>query len=254
MSKTLYRTFVLFIVFSFVFAVPVYAQGLEPEISLGLARTMGYGGFGGEIQGTFTISATSDGDLESVVFYFNDILLGEDNEAPFKLQFNTNIIEPGPVDFSAIGVFVDGSSAKSDVIQRIVLSEDSVTSAMTGMIVPLLLVFAVIIGVTLLLQLTRKKKGVEFIPGKYGAAGGTICPKCTLPFSRSVLSPNLLVGKLERCPHCGKFSIRPRASSQALLGAEARYLESDQPTSEHLHESDEDKLRKMIDDSRFDQN
>jgi hypothetical protein len=37
-----------------------------------------------------------------------------------------------------------------------------------------------------------------------------------MPFSRSVLAPNMLVGKLERCPHCRKWAIVGRAGSADL--------------------------------------
>ncbi len=253
MIKRLCRTFVLFALFAFAFSTVVYAQDEGHTLDLGLSRTNGYGGFNGEIQGTFTISASSEGALQSVTFYYNDAVLGEDNEAPFKLQFNTEIMDPGLVNFNAVGYFSDGSTAQSNTIQRTVLSEEAVKEAMAGMLVPILIVVVVIVAGSFLLQLTRSKKGKPFTPGKYSAAGGAVCSKCSMPFSRSVFSPNLLLGKLERCPHCGKFSVRPRASNQALKEAEARYLESAQTIKEPAPEKEKDKLHKMIDDSRFDQ-
>jgi len=243
---------VLFILVSLLFSPAVQAQDETPQITIGLIRNMGYGGFGGEIQGSFTISASSDSELEKVVFYYNDTVLGEDSEAPYKLQFNTEVIEPGQVIFSAVGYFTDGSTARSNTLSRTVLSGDSVIGNMTGMIVPILVVIALIVGFSFALQFSRSKKGAPFTPGKYGAAGGAVCPKCSLPFSRNFFSPNLVVGKLERCPHCGKISIRPRASVSALKEAEARYLESSNIANGQTPEKEEDKMRKMIDDSRFD--
>ena len=198
MQKTLYRTFVLVLIFSFILSPAVFAQEDQHEIDLGLLRTMGYGGFGGEIQGTFTISASSDDTLERVVFYYDDTILGEDAEAPFKLQFNTDTIEPGPVEFSAVGYFSDGTSSKSDTISRTVVSGESIWGTMSGLILPIIGISVLVIIIGFVLQFARGKKGTPFTPGKYGAAGGAVCPKCGLPFSRNFLSPNLLVGKLER--------------------------------------------------------
>jgi hypothetical protein len=66
-----------------------------------------------------------------------------------------------------------------------------------------------------------------------------------------MLSPNLLVGKLERCPHCGKWALLPRASAEALRLAEERYAAEDEGTIQPL--SEEEKLRRMIEDSRFEE-
>jgi hypothetical protein len=63
------------------------------------------------------------------------------------------------------------------------------------------------------------------------------------------LSPNLIVGKLVRCPHCGKWGILPRASSAELEAAEARLAQENQGTLEAPHE--EQRLRRMLDESRF---
>jgi hypothetical protein len=252
MTKKPYRTLVLIVLISLMFSPAVKAQDEAPQITIGLVRNMGYGGFSGEIQGAFTISASSDSELEKVVFYFNDIVLGEDTEAPYKLQFNTEVIEPGQVVFSAVGHFTDGSTDQSNSLSRTVLSEDSVIGNMSGMIIPILVAIALVVVVSVAFQFVRGKKGAPFTPGKYGAAGGAICPKCSLPFSRNFISPNLLVGKLERCPHCGKISLRPRASVSALKEAEARYLEFSNIQNGQTAEKEEDKMRKMIDDSRFD--
>ncbi|MEK6221558.1 MAG: hypothetical protein N2D54_04870 [Chloroflexota bacterium] len=43
----------------------------------------------------------------------------------------------------------------------------------------------------------QKANAKSFHLGIYSAAGGAVCPRCQLPYSRHLLSPNLLVGKLE---------------------------------------------------------
>ena len=95
------------------------------------------------------------------------------------------------------------------------------------------------------LLLTRNK---EFVPGKYGPAGGAICSRCALPFSRSLLAPNLVTGKLVRCPHCGKTAILPRAPLQQLKEAEARLTRDGESLA---RSSQQDNLEKLIEESRF---
>jgi len=94
------------------------------------------------------------------------------------------------------------------------------------------------------------KKGTQRPIGQYGAAGGTVCPRCSFPFSRNVLSPNLLLGKLERCPHCGKWSIRARAAQADLAAAEER-LRAAQEESTPIDADPEESLKRALDESRF---
>jgi hypothetical protein len=43
-----------------------------------------------------------------------------------------------------------------------------------------------------------------------------------LPLARHFLAPNIGLKKLERCPHCGRWSLVSRASAEDLVAAEAR--------------------------------
>ena len=102
-----------------------------------------------------------------------------------------------------------------------------------------------LLGLGIPFLLGRKK---EYVHGKYGMAGGAVCPRCGLPFSRFYLSPNMLVGKLVRCPHCGKISVLPQASLSSLKEAESRYMEEESP---QIISKGEEDIKKMIEDSRF---
>jgi hypothetical protein len=55
--------------------------------------------------------------------------------------------------------------------------------------------------------------------------------------------------KLERCPHCGRWSRVPRASAERLAAAEARLLGETSP--EASPETQAEGLRRQMDDSRF---
>ena len=148
---------------------------------------------------------------------------------------------------SAEGNLKDGTVLGSNTVTKTFLSSDQAWSETQGIIVPLLIGVGVVslIGIGGPVLLGRKKK---FIPGSYGPAGGAVCPRCALPFSRSYMAPNLLVGKLVRCPHCGKFSILPRANSAHLQEAERRY--EGEGSSQIISEGKDD-IKKMIDESRF---
>jgi ribosomal protein L32 len=92
----------------------------------------------------------------------------------------------------------------------------------------------------------------EFKLGEYGMAGGAVCKACGLPFSRHTFSPNLLVGKLERCPHCGKTAIARRATPDQLAEAEARLQAEEGGGMAQSDESPEERLRRQIEQSRYD--
>lgn len=224
------------------------AQEEEDTLQVRFSRDFGYGGFGGEIQGTFSIRVVDQGDLERVEYYMDGELVQTETEAPFHWQFNTSSFEPGEHSLWAVGYRPNGDTLRSAEINREFLTSEEAGSEITSIIVPLLVIIAVItvLGVALPMLLGRNKK---FAPGVYGAAGGAICPRCKLPFSRHVLGPNLVVGKLERCPHCGKISIVPAASKSRLEEAEKRLIS--EGVSEIQTKSEEEKMQERLDDSRF---
>ena len=215
-------------------------------LQLRLIRNFGYGGFG-QIQGRFTLKVQEYPEgLKEVEFYVDGVQVATINEAPFEFRFHTSEFEDGLRVLSAVGVLADGSRIDSNRISKEFLSSEQAWSETEGMLVPLLIIVGVLTlaGVAVPLIASNNK---DFVLGKYGPAGGVVCPRCALPFSRSLISPNLAVGKLVRCPHCGKISILPRALPDALLEAEERYQLKDGTTPIQAG----DDLLKQIEDSRF---
>jgi hypothetical protein len=88
-------------------------------------------------------------------------------------------------------------------------------------------------------------------PRNYGPRGGAICPKCQRPFKVRLLAFNLLFYKLDRCPYCGKWGLQRLRSLLELRAAEAAELEMAKPGEAASQPSEADKLRKDLDDSRF---
>lgn len=114
-------------------------------------------------------------------------------------------------------------------------------------LLPLAIVIIVIVRRVYLASQDAGK--VPGISQAYGPAGGAICSKCGRAFARSYWSPNLITGKLCRCPHCGKWSVAPRASQAALAAAEAAH-KTPAPGSD-THVRPEEGLRKRIEDSKY---
>lgn len=224
-----------------------FARQESQLLSLSLLRNFGYGGLG-KIQGNFTLRVNDPpAELSEVSFYLDGELMGVVTEAPFLLKFHTSDFEDGEHRMNAVGTLASGGVLESNAITKVFLSSDQAWGETQQIIVPLLLGVGAltVLGLALPALLGRKK---EHVSGQYGMAGGAVCPRCSLPFSRPYLAPNLMVGKLVRCPHCGKFSVQPAASPARLQEAERRYAgEIDQPL---ITESEGD-IEKMIEDSRF---
>ncbi len=222
----------------------------EPEpLVLDFNRDFGYGGFGGEIQGRFSLKVQAPADVARVAYYLDDTLVFEGREPPFRWQFNTAEFPEGRHTFWAIGYTSDGREYHAEPFDRIFLSSDAAWRKTGDLVTPLLIFVAAatVIGVVAPMLLGRQK---PHVPGVYGMAGGAICPRCTFPYTRHIFAPNMLVGKLERCPHCGKWAIVPQAGADALQAAEKRLAAEGQGELDVLTE--EEKLRRMIEDSRFD--
>ena len=227
--------------------ITVFAAQDGVRLQLGLTRNFGYGGLG-KIQGNFTLKVSNPPEgVEEVRFYMDGELLETVDTEPFIYRFHTSEFDDGEREMYAEGTLSDGSILDSNHISKEFLSSDQAWGETQQIIGPLLIGIAVLslLGVGIPLLANRNK---EFVLGKYGPAGGVVCPRCELPFSRSVISPNLVAGKLVRCPHCGKISILPRAASARLQEAESRYSRKDEPVMVHPGKGE---LQKQIDESRF---
>ena len=240
---------ILYIVLVFVFfLIPasVHAQG--EELSLRLTRDFGYGA-GGQIQGRFSLRVSGPEDIVKVEYIVDGEVVHTITEPPFRYQFHTDDYSPGVHTLTAVGYKADGTLVYGTEFVRQFLSADDAKSSTMKIIVPLLIIVG---GATLVgaLAPALMMRGKKFKPGNYGAAGGAVCPRCTFPYSRQIMAPNLLVGKLQRCPHCGKWAIVARASQPDLEAAEARWFM--EGNSSVAAPSEEEKLQQLLDDSRYD--
>ena len=233
--------------------IPAQAQA-ENELVLNLSRDFGFSS-GGRIQGAFSMKATGPDNLQRVVFLIDDKPIGEDSQAPFSIQFHTGDYSLGVHTVRAVGYTSDGRELRSNEIRGEFVSADEGWRTGLQIAIPIIGVsFGVILLSALLPVILGRRKGAGIplgAPRSYGLLGGTICPKCGRPFEIHIWGINLLTGKIDRCPHCGKWSLVRRASPEALKAAEAAELEMAGKGEGIPAASPKETLQKDLDDSRY---
>ena len=232
---------------------PVNAQGTG-ELSLRMTRNFGYSSGTGKIQGAFTLKATGPETLERVTFFIDGEPIGEVSQPPFHLRFNTDDYPLGLHRLHAVGDTTDGEQLHSNEIQAQFVTAEEGIQAAVNIVIPLLgfILAAVVLSMVFTMVTGRKMK--QLPPGAerdYGVAGGAICPRCSRPYSRHFWAPNLLVGKLERCPFCGKWAVVAAAPIDVLRAAERAELDADQAEQDRSPMDAEERLRKDLEDSRY---
>jgi hypothetical protein len=85
----------------------------------------------------------------------------------------------------------------------------------------------------------------------YGAFGGVVCSNCKRPFAGHWWALNLLAARYDRCPHCGKWQGTRTATAEQLAEAEAYEASLGGPAHSESEMDEKEKLRKQLDDSRF---
>ena len=233
--------------------VSTAAQG-ETPLTLSLRRDFGYSSGTGDIQGTFSLKAAPNQAVERVVFYLDGEAIGEVSAEPYNLRFVTDNYPVGVHSLTATGFTAAGQELDSNIINvNFVTAKETQTAMFTilGFVFGALILVG-IISWAIPAVLGRKTKPLPLgAPRNYGVFGGSICPRCFRPFARSILGVNLGVGRLERCPHCGKWSMVRRASPEALRAAEQAELELAGGEAEIPGQNPEERLRKELDDSRY---
>ena len=223
------------------------------ELTLNFSKDFGYSSGSGEIQGTFSMRVGGPDDLARVEFYIDEALIGEDAEPPFRLQFSTDNFPVGEHSMYAIGYTTSGQELHSPVRHANFITAQEGWQAAGKIIIPLI---AVIVGAVLLSAVVPMLTGRgqhEKLPlgseRSYGISGGAICPKCQRPFSIHFFGMNMVVGKLDRCPYCGKWSVVRIASAQELRAAEEAEVEASR--GQMPDAAPEEKFKKDLDDSKY---
>jgi len=223
----------------------------DDTLTLSLSRDWGYGGFGGDIQGTFSFHVRGPADVERVEFYIDGVNIGEDAQAPFDLQFVTDNYPDGPHDLYAVGYTAEGTTLRTQTITRTFVPASEGGAAALKFLIPLLVVIFGAMGLAAVVPLLTGRKTVHLEAGarRSYTFGGGICPKCKRPFGLRLLGLNLLNGKFDRCPYCGKWSVVRIASAQELRAAEEAEVEASR--GQMPDAAPEEKFKKDLDDSKY---
>lgn len=227
----------------------------QEELTLSMSRDFGYSSGTGDIQGTFSMKASGPDTLVRVEFFIDTTLIAEDNEAPYKVQFVTDNYPLGLHTLYAVGYTSDDRVLHSREFQANFVSADEGWQAALKIMVPvigLVLLAALLSAIVPALGGGRKNR-TSLPPGErnYGIAGGTICTRCQHPFAMNLMSPNMLVGKLVRCPACGKWFIGRRADADGLRKAEEIEWAHGHPAPQASGLSEQEKLQKDMEDSKY---
>jgi hypothetical protein len=245
----------VFILFSAV--LPVRAQE-QPDLKLNISRVFGYSsGIGSEkydIQGTFTLKASGPENLARVVFTIDGQNMGEATQPPFNLRFVTDSYPLGTHTMRALGYTSGGDELKSNPIAANFVTAGEGWQAGLKIAIPMLgIVFGVIlVGMVFTLFSARSQRKIPLgAPRKYGLSGGTICQNCGRPFALHFLALHAAGSKFDRCPFCGKWKLVKSIPLAELRAAEAAELARGQESGQVPAEPELEKLRKELDDSRF---
>jgi hypothetical protein len=228
-------------------AVGAAAQG--EGLELGLSRDFGYGA-GRDIQGLFTMHVDEQAGVTEVSFLIDGEVVAIDDEPPFEFQFSTGDYRLGVHTLAAVGALEGGGEIRSPERTVEFVSADEGWKTVLRIAGPVLVIILLASVIGIVGPLVLDRKGTGFQRGVYGLAGGAVCPRCGLPFSRHSLAPNLLLGKLERCPHCGRWSIVRQANRAELEIAEARF-DADAEQGALRPDDEAERVRREIEDSRY---
>lgn len=231
-------------------AQPARAQ--DQELKLGLSRNFGYAG-GNEIQGVFTAKVSGATNLTRVTYYIDDQVMGEATQPPFSLQFSTDSYPTGQHTLYAVADTAGGQTLRTPSITLGFVTAQQGWQAGLRIAGPILVVVVLAMVISMLAAIPAGRKLRSLAPGtprNYGALGGTICPQCGRPFPLQLFSPNLVTGKLARCPFCGKVAVMRPRSMDELRRAEAAEIK-DAQASVTPEMTEEERLRKELDSSKY---
>ncbi len=223
---------------------------------LNVNRIFGYSSGGAEIKGKFRMAVIGVENIQSATFLIDGEAVATLDAGPFEISFQTEDYPFGAHDLSATVHTADGSVLDLPARHFVFVSAEQEQQAVGKIIVPLFSGVAVVVAIGVGLQvLSLKKRKIDIPLGSartYGFLGGGICPRCKRPFSLHIWGLNMLTGKLDRCDFCGKWSVQRRHSIEDLHAAEiAELADAKQAGEQVVEKSEKEKLKEMLDDSRF---
>jgi hypothetical protein len=247
---------IVVVLLAMMIASPVLAQ--TPTAApwrLNVNRDFGYGG-GADIKGLFTLSVIGQEDITSVTYLIDEKEMAVVSEDPFKFQFNTSQYPYGWHDLTAEVTNLAGEKFVTPARHLNFVTSEMESETMKKMILPL---FGLILGVMLIVGVVQfvlmRKRNPNGVPAgtkrNYGYAGGSICRKCGRPTPRHIWGFNIGIGKLDRCENCGRWSVMQGVPLGILRTAEEAEKASETSQSTISEKSEDEKLRELIDKSKY---
>jgi DNA-directed RNA polymerase subunit RPC12/RpoP len=229
------------------------AHAQDNALTISLRRDFGYSSGGGDIQGLFSITASGPQDLSRVVFYIDHAVISEINQPPFKIQFNTDKYPNGIRQIYAVGLTTSGKQLQSQIVTANFVSAEAGTQSVMRIVIPILGITLLAVLLAAVVPLLTGRKVVDLPAGaqRSYSMGGAICPKCQRPFGVHIYGLNLLMNKYDRCPYCGKWSLVKYAPMDKLRIAEQAELIRSNEKAQVPGMSEEEKLKKELEDSRY---
>lgn len=226
--------------------------------TLGLSRDFGYSN-GGQIRGAFSIRVSGPDGYTKVVYTIDGQVMAELTSAPYALKFNTSSYPPGVHELAAQVTGPDGRVYTTAARTAQFVTQEEENAGMKKILFPLLglvlgVLLLVVLGQTLLFR--RRKHDIPLgAERNYSYSGGSICPKCHRPTPLHMTGMNLGLGKFDFCENCGKWSVMRRVPLEILHAAEvAERVQADRDETLPLgaEPTEEQKLREMIEKSKYD--
>ena len=247
---------ILFIVLIWLLGGILPVQAQQDDYRLNVRRTFGYGN-GSDIRGTFTLSIVGPGNIFTVKYMIDDQLIAETTSDPFSYTIQTTQFPSGWHDLSAIietdhGLILTTPSRRFNFV-----TAEQESSGMARILIPLLGgIVLVMVGVIAFQTIILRKKPLSSLPfgasRNYGLRGGTICPHCLRPYSIHWWALNIgFRNRIDRCEFCGKWSVVRPLGRAELAAAETAELELAQDGPHVTAKTDQERLKEMIDQSRF---
>jgi hypothetical protein len=249
-TKRLSNTLLAWLALSCLLTTSVLAQ-TDQGLVLSLSRDFGYSSGTGKIQGRFSMKVEGPEDLVRVAFYIDEQLVGEDDQPPYRYQFNTSSFAQGVHTIYVVGYTHGGEELHSNQQIR----EFVAAGQVWRIVMPVLVIVLGISVVGFLISSLAARSGKNAVPPgqprTYSPLGGAICPRCRRPFSFHIYSVSLVIGRLDHCPHCGKWSFLRRKSLAQLQAAEAAELDGVENKTSPVGMTEEERKKRDLEDSRY---
>jgi hypothetical protein len=247
------------LIVSFLLCLPSAVFAQDAEYRLDVNRDFGYGA-GSNIRGSFSNRIYGpEENIASVTYLIDGEEMAVVDEPPFTFKYHTDDYPNGWHDMTAVVTTKDGRQVETPPVRVNMLSAASEGESMRGIFIPLLIIIGAVSAIGLTAQFLMMRRGGGAKPGaprQYGFKGGTICPRCGRAYPIHFMSINLIGGVIDRCDYCGKVAFVQR-KSQAELEAAERLERASLSESEYslpgaqTDQSDEERARKLLDDSRY---